>query len=635
MSVTVKCLLYNYIMNRIFKISFLTGLSLLLSAHFALSFETSYENFSPAVLKSGNQPFRQTLQINNNSLGNVFTYNLPTSSVAYPMEFVFQKSSFNIAFTDPDETTPGASAYYPGFRGANQLVIYTPAFGLRTGTNEYGAEAVVCENTVTKLTGANSYIPKNGFVISGHGKAKDWIQKNLTPGTKIYINPYLSTVTALTTASSKIYEVREKIRITDMLVREAMYNNIRYDAEEPREHLKRAWDYLDKAQKHPQKVSFYVEKAKEETSSAFKTALPYDANEFKGVWIRPTQKTDKDIEQTVKDLKKAGIDNVFLETFYHFQTIYPSNVASVAGIRTQRQEFVGFDPLKSWSEHCKKNGVKLHIWFECFYAGNVPPESSLTHVLTKHPDWANQTKATAGTKTIARSAAEHNGYFIDPANPEARQYLLDVLTEIITKYHPDGINLDYIRYPQGVAKKTDGATYAQWGYTDFARNEFKSYYGTDPLTVSASNPVYDCWIKYRQNKITSFLSQVQKITKANNITLTTVIFPDKNNAKISKLQDWQLWANSRLVDGFTPLILTVDENIAAELIRQVTSTTQNKISVYPGIFVPFMDASFENLIMQIRETRKQKTQGVILFDYAHLKQEYKDALSRRVFNPKS
>ena len=45
----------------------------------------------------------------------------------------------------------------------------------------------------------------------------------------------------------------------------------------------------------------------------------------------------------------------------------------------------------------------------------------------------------------------------------------------------------------------------------------------------------------------------------------------------------------------------------------------------------FMDSSEDELLMQIHETRKMHSNGVILFDYAHLKDKYSDALKVRVF----
>jgi hypothetical protein len=69
-------------------------------------------------------------------------------------------------------------------RGADQLVQYTPAFGATTKTNAYGAEVVVVGGKVTSLgTGAgNNGIPPGGYVLSGHGEARDWLLANARTG---------------------------------------------------------------------------------------------------------------------------------------------------------------------------------------------------------------------------------------------------------------------------------------------------------------------------------------------------------------------------------------------------------------------------------------------------------------------
>ena len=92
-------------------------------------------------------------------------------------EVIFNQSMYKIDVIDPQASTNTKGASYPGLRGANQLVVYTPSFGFRTNTNEFGTEAIVTGDTVTALSGADSLIPANGVVISGHGQAKKWINE--------------------------------------------------------------------------------------------------------------------------------------------------------------------------------------------------------------------------------------------------------------------------------------------------------------------------------------------------------------------------------------------------------------------------------------------------------------------------
>ena len=109
-------------------------------------------------------------------------------------------------------------------------------------------------------------------------------------------------------------------------------------------------------------------------------------------------------------------------------------------------------PLKIWINEAHKRNIKVHVWFQTFYVGNKPPETNPEYILAQKPNWANYQKRNAYSDTIPYSVSEHNGYFIDPANPEVRDYLQNILKEIIENYNVDGINLDYIRYPQAISK---------------------------------------------------------------------------------------------------------------------------------------------------------------------------------------
>ena len=143
---------------------------------------------------------------------NVFAESVYEEFVPQKDTVVHSKASRSVSSIDPNINDSKKTSNFPGFRGANQLVIYTPCYGKRTGTNEFGAEAIVKENTVVALSGADSLIPVNGLVISGHGSAKTWINKNLIVGSKVYINRENNTITVYTTSESYIYGAKECLK---------------------------------------------------------------------------------------------------------------------------------------------------------------------------------------------------------------------------------------------------------------------------------------------------------------------------------------------------------------------------------------------------------------------------------------
>ncbi|WP_246366905.1 beta-N-acetylhexosaminidase family protein [Paraliobacillus salinarum] len=76
------------------------------------------------------------------------------------------------------------------YRGADELIVYTPEHGETTQSNPYGYEVTVEDGVVVKRGGNNSAIPDNGFVLSIHNSVwmeRNWLDKYATIGSKVRI----------------------------------------------------------------------------------------------------------------------------------------------------------------------------------------------------------------------------------------------------------------------------------------------------------------------------------------------------------------------------------------------------------------------------------------------------------------
>lgn len=541
-------------------------------------------------------------------------------------EVIFKQASTKVDVIDPSN----AASYFPGGRGANKLVIYTPNYGIHTGTNEFGTEAIVEENTVTSLSGADSTIPSNGLVISGHGIAKNWINQNITVGSKVYVDIFNNKITVYTTSDSYTYEARAKIKEAKSMMDYYKNSIDDYNYNLPASHIQIAENYLKIAENENKNsiiLKQYTQEAIDEANMAIKTSVPYIKNETKGVWIRPTEKNADQIIATLDNLKANGFDSVFLETYFHGKTIFPSQTMNKYGFTVQNEIFEGFDPLDVWIKEAHKRDIKVHIWFQSFYVGNQSPDYNPSSILAVRPDWGNKTKKNANSPKATMSASEHNGYFLDPANPEVHEFLLDLLSEIIDRYKPDGINLDYIRYPNATAGNDMNA----WGFTEYARNDFKNQYGKDPIELTTSDVQWYDWNQYRRNNVTNFVKQVGELGKEKNVYISAVVFPDRASALASKQQDWRTWSVNNYINGFTPLFLTYDSKMLASMMNDVMNVKSPQTDLYAGLFVTFMGGAPEDLIRQIYETRKMNANGVILFDYAHTTPVYTSTLMASAF----
>ena len=539
-----------------------------------------------------------------------------------PNEVLMNQASYTIDLLDPNSATNKKNSYFPGFRGANQMVVYTSAFGNRTNTNEFGTEAIVRGNIITEISGADSLIPADGLVISGHGKAKNWMNKNLTVGTKVSINRSTKVITAYTTSESYIYSAQAQIKEVKYIVSKYLQSHTGYNSKRTYAYINQAENYINKAMKSRINVKKFSELAIESANTALASAIPYKDGELRGVWIRPTFKTQEEICKVLDSLSQAGINTIFIETYYHGMTIFPSKTMESRGFVKVNPDYANFDALDFWIHEAHKRNIKVHIWFETFYIGNKNPASNPKNIVSINPSWANVTKKDYDQNRPTPSVSEHNGYFLDPANPEVQNYLLELLCEIIQTYHPDGINLDYIRYPQSISSQYAGSDMSSWGYTNYARNDYKSIYGVDPIELTQFEPLWESWNEYRRGKVTEFVRRASQICRSNKVNLTAVIFPNRQAALDMKQQDWKRWSANNYVDGFTPLFLTCDPATATGLMKEVLNNKTPQTKLYAGLFITFMNGSEADLIKQINAMRDLSLDGFSIFDYAHFDEKY-------------
>lgn len=537
-------------------------------------------------------------------------------------EVLMNQASYTFDLLDPNTITNKKNSYFPGFRGANQMVVYTSAFGPRTNTNEFGTEAIVRGNIVTEISGADSLIPADGLVISGHGKAKNWMNKNITVGTRVSINRNTKTITAYTTSESYIYSAQVQIKEVKYIVSKYLQSHTGYNSKRTNAYINQAENYINKAIKSRINVKKYSELAIESANTALASAIPYKDGELRGVWIRPTFKTQEEICKVLDSLSQAGINTIFLETYYHGMTIFPSKTMESRGFVKVNPEYESFDALDFWIHEAHKRNIKVHIWFETFYIGNKNPANNPKNIVSINPSWANVTKKDYDKNKPTPSVSEHNGYFLDPANSEVQSYLLELLCEIIQTYHPDGINLDYIRYPQSISSQYAGSDMSSWGYTNYARNDYKSIYGVDPVELTQFEPLWESWNEYRRGKVTEFVRRASTLCRSNNICLTAVIFPNRQAALDMKQQDWKRWSTNNYVDGFTPLFLTCDPATATGLMKEVQNNKMPQTKLYAGLFITFMNGAESDLIKQINAMRDLSLDGFSIFDYAHFSEKY-------------
>ncbi len=560
----------------------------------------------------------------------LLTQSFPVGSIFTLNQRLTYQSELSLNAIDPTAQTNPAGDGFPGFRGGNQLIVYDSHYGQpTTGTNEFGYEVTVKDNRVVAQEGSNSQIPteEKAFILSGHGKAREWLLANAPIGSKIEIQDNM--VTSTIDKNTYLYQIDTLVQKIEQLRNGLLPQK---DAEKV--------DYLK------EEALFQPDEVVAQKALALKQALtPLLWSSYpdvpgaatKAIWHRPSESTIGEIQQSLNLMQKAGFNTIYLETYIHGDPIFPSTTFDAYHI-PERMAFEltnnnHKDLLKVWLSEAHKRHMKVHVWFQTFYAANRVFDKDMGNIIKTYPDWVNIQRSALGKDTIPPSTLEPGAYFLDPANPKVQSFLLSLIDEIITRYPIDGFQLDYIRYPASFPPDRYSYIATTWGYTPVAREAFKTQYGLDPADITPTdNPqLWEDWNAYKVSQVDSFVQKVHDLVKAKrpDLPLSADVFPDPKSSLIRKEQNWVAWAQNGWVDFLVPMTLTS----SLESIVKDTREMKDKIHVpvITGIFGPFNGDSPSHVVDEVWSAFTSGANGVAVFDTSHLTQEMAQALRMGLF----
>ncbi|NDC87635.1 MAG: T9SS C-terminal target domain-containing protein [Bacteroidetes bacterium] len=201
------------------------------------------------------------------------------------------------------------------------------------------------------------------------------------------------------------------------------------------------------------------------TGSAFAQAIP--KYEMRGAWIAtvinldwPASRNQNPIEQQIdlrnmiESLHQSGINTVFFQVRSEADAMYQSNFEPWSIYLTGQQGRApapAWDPLAFAIEEAHKRGMELHAWFNPYRAERSIGGYTLAdnHIRKQRPEW---------TLEFSEGIA-----IINPGIPDARQYVIDVIMDVVRNYDVDGVHFDDYFYPYSGTTTEDQATFATYG----------------------------------------------------------------------------------------------------------------------------------------------------------------------------
>lgn len=272
-----------------------------------------------------------------------------------------------------------------------------------------------------------------------------------------------------------------------------------------------------------------------------------DEGFIRAFWVQafePGLKTPDEIDQLIQDVKAANMNTIIAQVSRRHDAYYDSKVLP----RTQDPTVPeGFDSLGYLLKKAKKESIDVHAWVAVgpmwSTAYNGEPKDS-NHIWNTHGP--NATKEETWVTQNYNSDFSYWQPYLDLGNPDARDHVVAMVTDIVKNYDVDGVHLDYIRYPE------DGN-----GYNPTSLKRFQSETGrTDRPLPSDSE-----WITWKVDQVDSFVKRLYGEILAMNpkVNLTAAVlswgFDDPRKTDWWDMdpvqrahQNWKKWVQEGYLD---------------------------------------------------------------------------------------
>jgi uncharacterized lipoprotein YddW (UPF0748 family) len=284
--------------------------------------------------------------------------------------------------------------------------------------------------------------------------------------------------------------------------------------------------------------------------------VPVPRHEIRGVWMTNNDfnvmRDRSKVQETVTQLRKLNFNTIYPVVWNSGYVMYPSAVAKREGI----QPFVlkgndGRDILGDLIAQAHSKGLFVIPWFEF---GFMTPETS--ELALNHPDWLTQKR----DGSLSSISAAGEVAWLNPFHPEVQKFIRDLVLEIVTQYNVDGIQFDdHMSLP------------SEFGYDKYT----VSLYNQETRNNPPSNSQDPSWLRWRADKITAFMVQLNQAVKERK--------PNDFAYKFH-LQDWLTWVRMNIVDELIVQVYRPNlDSFIQKISRPEMQETQQKIPTGVGI----------------------------------------------------
>ncbi len=347
------------------------------------------------------------------------------------------------------------------------------------------------------------------------------------------------------------------------------------------------------------------------------------SSQIRGVWMTNVAAAINyysfRLDDAIANLAEHRINTLYPSVWNQGYTLYPNRVTKQAGgaccDRIANVPIYPFDDiLHSLTRQAHRHNMRLIPWFE--YGLMIPATSPIARA---HPEWLTTNRA---GETVPAPLSAHpllpqplknfqmeisggNIAWLNPMHPEVRQFLTDLIVDVVKRYPVDGIQLDdHFSLPISM------------GYDPYSVQLYQASHGG---TLPPDDPSAPDWVAWRAHAITTLLTDITQAIKQVRPEAIISVSPNPPGFAYRKyLQDWVHWVNLGIVDEVVVQLYRDDLNIfEQDLYNSGFHNLRNQIPIAIGLYTgPLKSAKeFNRTVDEISAVQQAGYRGVSFFSW--------------------
>ena len=310
--------------------------------------------------------------------------------------------------------------------------------------------------------------------------------------------------------------------------------------------------------------------------------------------------TQSSADTFIQNCRNNNINTIIVEVRKIGDAYYSSNFEPRATNIPSGYDPLGYLISLAHDTSGGKKRLEVHAWF-VMHRITTGETLDTQHVLVQHPEYIMlDSTLSSGTSTK----------FIDPGHPGTVNHNVSVIIDCLSHYDIDGINMDYIRYPEAAG---------EWGYNTTSVSRFNAFYGKSGQPLG-TDPDWDDWrrecvtMEVKKIYIKSLMVKPSVVVTADTVNWGSAYTDfQASDAYAAVFQDWVGWLQQGIID-YNTIMDYATSNTRYQGWCNLSLVNDDKRGSIIGIGA-YLQTTVQNSMDQLLYARNAGAAGLNIYDY--------------------